>query len=77
MLINTISRGVLMAILLKKEVYSDYTIELNELDLRLIIEGLNKLYDFEQITPDVPSMSYTHYLLEELKEMKSLDFKED
>lgn len=60
-----------MVRLVQKEVYSDYTIELNECDLRLVIEGLNQLVIIEAENPEKPCMSYTYNLLQELKEIKN------
>ncbi len=56
--------------LIKKEVYSDYIIELNEYDLTLLIKGLTLLDKVNQANADAPCLSYEWDLLEELKGMQ-------
>ena len=60
-----------MVRLLQKEVYSDYTIELNEYDLKLLIDGLTHLVILETKDSEKPCLIYTYNLLQELKEIKS------
>jgi len=60
-----------VARLIKKDVYTDYLIELNEYDLTLILEGLALLDAKRESNPENPSMSYEWNLLQELKEIKA------
>ncbi len=55
---------------IKKDVYTDYVIELNEYDLGLIIKGLIFLDKKNEEDPERPNMSYEGYLLQELREIK-------
>lgn len=64
-------RVIKMVILIKKDVYTDYLIELNEYDLTLILEGLALLDIQRQSNSETPCMSYEWNLLQELKEIKA------
>ncbi|XWO13503.1 putative phage protein [Candidatus Hepatincola sp. Pdp] len=60
-----------VARLIKKDVYTDYLIELNEYGLNLILEGLALLDTQRQSNSEIPCMSYEWNLLQELKEIKA------